>query len=404
MGLGFFSSYSLSFSFPQLLPDVAATTVNSQHTVFLSSSSLSFFSAAMRTKLLSGQAAELSLKGSPYWMAPEVMQAVMQKDSEYGLAVDIWSLGCTVIEMFTGKAPWMELEWAAAMFKVLRNETPPIPEALSAEGKDFVRLCLQRDPAHRPSASALLEHPFVNNSNHQELPSCVQGFLQTKPMDVQSPRCMASLMQMCPGTRGNKSKEQLNGDTSQSYSESSKRSAGASRHSPRSTLDALSGLSPPRSNDKIWHSSAPESLPNKKQFGTRNGHPIPLPSSVREAASLSRHNLIEVPSEKFKLMASSNPRGAQSLAYRTSFSSEVLHIKSHVHRLRMVCCQKPCKDKPKKYMENLAAYFDLLGMTSNLSGSLIKQVLSLKKLQVEIRLWYLDSRDWIKAIRCMFST
>ncbi|MQL90593.1 hypothetical protein Taro_023185 [Colocasia esculenta] len=57
-------------------------------------------------KHLSGAKAVLSLKGTPYWMAPEVVQAMMCKDAGYDLSVDIWSLGCTTIEMFTGKHPW----------------------------------------------------------------------------------------------------------------------------------------------------------------------------------------------------------------------------------------------------------------------------------------------------------
>ncbi|XVF63981.1 hypothetical protein PTKIN_Ptkin09bG0130300 [Pterospermum kingtungense] len=63
-------------------------------------------------KHLTGLSYELSLKGSPYWMAPEVIKAVMQKDSNpnLALAVDIWSLGCTIIEMLNGKPPWSELE------------------------------------------------------------------------------------------------------------------------------------------------------------------------------------------------------------------------------------------------------------------------------------------------------
>ncbi|CAL1396163.1 unnamed protein product [Linum trigynum] len=113
-------------------------------------------------KHLAGISYQLSLKGTPHWMAPEVIQAVMQKDGspDLAFAVDIWSLGCTVIEMFTGKPPWGDLQGPQAMFKVL-NKSPPIPEALSAEGKDFLLSCFRRNPADRPTALALLEHPFV---------------------------------------------------------------------------------------------------------------------------------------------------------------------------------------------------------------------------------------------------
>ncbi|KAL1066673.1 hypothetical protein V6Z11_D12G077100 [Gossypium hirsutum] len=133
------------------------------------------------SKHLSGQRADLSLKGSPYWMAPELMQAVMQKDnsSELALAVDTWSLGCTIIEMFTGKAPWSEYEGAAAMFKVMRD-TPPIPETLSPEGRDFLRCCFQRNPAERPSASVLLEHRFVKSSLQSGTSSSSSSFNGTK--------------------------------------------------------------------------------------------------------------------------------------------------------------------------------------------------------------------------------
>ncbi|XP_052196187.1 mitogen-activated protein kinase kinase kinase 5 isoform X2 [Diospyros lotus] len=135
-------------------------------------------------KHLAGPASTLSLKGSPYWMAPELLQSVMQKDAspDLALAVDIWSLGCTIIEMLNGKPPWSEYEGAAAMFKVLR-ETPPIPEMLSAEGKDFLRRCFCRNPAQRPTANKLLEHPFLKNSQHLDVPSCIQSLNGMKLTD-----------------------------------------------------------------------------------------------------------------------------------------------------------------------------------------------------------------------------
>lgn len=71
---------------------------------------------------------------------------------------------------------------AAAMFKVLRNESPPIPETLSAKGKNFLQCCFKRNPADRPSATKLLEHPFVRNSRQQEMNGCIQAISRMKLM------------------------------------------------------------------------------------------------------------------------------------------------------------------------------------------------------------------------------
>ncbi|KAL1296438.1 hypothetical protein HN51_057127 [Arachis hypogaea] len=118
-------------------------------------------------KHIKGQSCPLSIKGSPYWMAPEVIK----NTSGCNLAVDIWSLGCTVLEMATTKPPWSQYEGVAAMFKIGNSkELPKIPDHLSNEGKDFVRRCLQRDPHDRPSASELLEHAFVKCAAPLERP------------------------------------------------------------------------------------------------------------------------------------------------------------------------------------------------------------------------------------------
>nr|KYP65641.1 Mitogen-activated protein kinase kinase kinase 2 [Cajanus cajan] len=112
-------------------------------------------------KHISGPSCPFSFKGSPYWMAPEVIK----NSNGCNLAVDIWSLGCTVLEMATTKPPWSQYEGVAAMFKIGNSkELPTIPDHLSEDGKDFVMLCLQRDPENRPSAAQLLEHPFVKNA------------------------------------------------------------------------------------------------------------------------------------------------------------------------------------------------------------------------------------------------
>ncbi|XP_071686206.1 mitogen-activated protein kinase kinase kinase YODA-like [Rutidosis leptorrhynchoides] len=121
-------------------------------------------------KHITGQTCPLSFKGSPYWMAPEIIK----NSNGSNLAVDIWSLGCTVLEMATTKPPWSQYEGVAALFKIGNSkELPVIPDHLSEEGKDFVRQCLQRNPLHRPTAAQLLDHCFVKNAAPLErLVSC----------------------------------------------------------------------------------------------------------------------------------------------------------------------------------------------------------------------------------------
>ncbi|PWA62632.1 rho-associated protein kinase 1/2 [Artemisia annua] len=102
----------------------------------------------------------LSFKGSPYWMAPEVVM----NTNGYNLAVDIWSLGCTILEMATSKPPWGQYEGVAAIFKIGNSkDMPDIPDHLSNDAKSFIKQCLQRDPSLRPTASKLLDHPFVRD-------------------------------------------------------------------------------------------------------------------------------------------------------------------------------------------------------------------------------------------------
>ncbi|GJN21318.1 hypothetical protein PR202_gb08784 [Eleusine coracana subsp. coracana] len=70
--------------------------------------------------------------------------------------------------MGTGRHPWHQYADVAAMFKIAYSkDVPEIPECFSKEGKDFLSLCLKRDPAQRPSATQLLGHPFLQD--HQEL-------------------------------------------------------------------------------------------------------------------------------------------------------------------------------------------------------------------------------------------
>ncbi|ORX51271.1 kinase-like protein [Hesseltinella vesiculosa] len=101
------------------------------------------------------QNSRMSLRGSIYWMAPEVV-----KNEPYSAKVDIWSLGCTVLEMFTGQRPWISFSQIAALYNLGHSNAPDIPDTISDFGRDFITKCFNTDPNLRPTAMELLSHPF----------------------------------------------------------------------------------------------------------------------------------------------------------------------------------------------------------------------------------------------------
>ncbi|XP_064939594.1 mitogen-activated protein kinase kinase kinase NPK1-like [Musa acuminata AAA Group] len=119
---------------------------------------LADFGASKQVAKLATMNAAKSMKGTPYWMAPEV---ILQ--TGHSFSADIWSVGCTVIEMATGKPPWsQQYQEVAALFHIGTTKShPPIPEHLSLEAKDFLLKCLQKEPNLRPTSSDLLQHAFV---------------------------------------------------------------------------------------------------------------------------------------------------------------------------------------------------------------------------------------------------
>lgn len=100
------------------------------------------------------------LGGTPLWMAPEVL-----RNEGLDFSSDIWSLGCTVIEMATGKPGW-DIDRSNPMDGILKisrgDKVPQFPGDFSKEGLDFLEKCLQTDPRKRWTSQELLEHPFVD--------------------------------------------------------------------------------------------------------------------------------------------------------------------------------------------------------------------------------------------------
>lgn len=123
---------------------------------------LSDFGASKSLEGIIGSACN-SLKGTVYYMAPEVI-----KQSGYGRQADIWSLGCTVLEMLTGRPPWSTefCNEISALYNIaMATEPPPFPPNLEEEIEDFLMLCFKRNPAERPNATKLLHHKWITSTN-----------------------------------------------------------------------------------------------------------------------------------------------------------------------------------------------------------------------------------------------
>eukprot|EP01065_Artemidia_motanka_P019786 TRINITY_DN2362_c0_g1_i2.p1 TRINITY_DN2362_c0_g1~~TRINITY_DN2362_c0_g1_i2.p1 ORF type:complete len:487 (+),score=194.45 TRINITY_DN2362_c0_g1_i2:47-1462(+) len=96
--------------------------------------------------------------GTPYWMAPEVIQ-----EQQYDGRADIWSLGITGLEMAELAPPHHNLHPMRALFQIPRGQPPTLKKdgGWSRVFEDFVAACLVKDPTQRPHARMLLGHPFI---------------------------------------------------------------------------------------------------------------------------------------------------------------------------------------------------------------------------------------------------
>ncbi|KAH9166815.1 Pkinase-domain-containing protein [Lactarius sanguifluus] len=131
--------------------------------------------------------------GTPNWMAPEVIELKGASPKS-----DIWSLGCTVIELLTGRPPYGDIGNAmTVMFRIVEDESPPIPERFSGPLVAFLKECFHKDPSMRPSAEQLFEHEWLKNHwglNNDLRPQDSIPFLRRVSADLQKNGAARHLM------------------------------------------------------------------------------------------------------------------------------------------------------------------------------------------------------------------
>lgn len=106
---------------------------------------------------------ESNVVGTPYWMAPEVIELAGATT-----ASDIWSLGCTIIELLDGRPPYYQFQPMPALFRIVNDDHPPLPEGASPAVRDFLMQCFQKDPNLRVSAQKLLKHPWIMSARRSD--------------------------------------------------------------------------------------------------------------------------------------------------------------------------------------------------------------------------------------------
>lgn len=135
---------------------------------------------------LLGQDCRRSTVGTPWYCAPEVIRS-----EDYSHPADIWSLGCTLIELLTGKPPYDDLADVACLFKMAEGQTPPLPSHIEADCLDFLKSCLHPNPSTRSTATQLLEHPWIlkamkeHDTIAEEIVKAIDSVLANEELRIQ---------------------------------------------------------------------------------------------------------------------------------------------------------------------------------------------------------------------------
>ncbi|XP_043425855.1 nik-related protein kinase [Prionailurus bengalensis] len=109
-----------------------------------------------------------SFIGTPYWMAPEVIDCDEDPRRSYDYRSDVWSVGITAIEMAEGAPPLCNLQPLEALFVILRESAPKVKSSgWSRKFHNFMEKCMIKNFLFRPTSANMLHHPFVQNIKNE---------------------------------------------------------------------------------------------------------------------------------------------------------------------------------------------------------------------------------------------
>jgi len=140
------------------LKDIIHRDIKSDNIMISSSGKVKITDFGYGAQLSKEREKRKTVVGTPYWMAPEVIQG-----AQYDTKADIWSTGVMCIEMIDGLPPYMDQAPLRALFLIVSKGLPPPRNVafMSEDFKDFVNQCTTVDPDVRPNATQLLKHPFI---------------------------------------------------------------------------------------------------------------------------------------------------------------------------------------------------------------------------------------------------
>jgi serine/threonine protein kinase len=250
---------------------------------------------------------ESSVVGTPYWMAPEVIELAGATTKS-----DIWSVGCTVIELLDGRPPYHQLQAMPALFRIVNDDHPPLPQGASPLVIDFLMQCFQKDPNLRVTARKLLKHPFIMSAKKAE--SVVSKNVTEYTEAVKSVQEWNEALKDSPeGGLNRKNSRASAGSPLPMPSRAATKGQGNGTRTPADRFRALED-----SNDDVWDNDFPTAITSnplkfpqlrqKDQSGTQTRTEAAVPGAATTLAGKDN----DVEDKDSTLRAVKNKPGAQS--------------------------------------------------------------------------------------------